>query len=146
MILHFTQFASLWSTPGKSAFIIYSGLNIEIASFFAVSGIIIAKSLPAEKNLTIFSIPNRIFIPAFWGVISVTVEVLLNKAGLLVWDWWWWGWPHIYLVVLAYMLPWFGIAIAYDKMSVATKKKWALILVSAAVVCHVVFAVWLRWI
>ncbi|MBP7584043.1 MAG: hypothetical protein KBA61_08430 [Spirochaetes bacterium] len=146
LILHFTQFAPLWSTPGRSAYILYSGLNIEIAAFFAVGGIIVVKSLPADRNAKILGVPNRLFLPAFWGVVSVTVEVLLNRAGLLVWDWWWWGWPHIYLVVAAYMVPWFGIVIAYDRMTMAAKKRWAAILAVAAVLCHAVLALWLRWI
>jgi len=146
LILHFTQYASLWSTPGKSAYILYSGLNIEIGAFFAVAGIIVVKGLPEDTKVKILGVPNRIFMPVFWGVLSVTVEVLLNRAGLLVWDWWWWGWPHLYLVVLAYMVPWFGITVAYDRMSLGSKKRWAAILVAAAAVCHLVFAVWLRWI
>jgi hypothetical protein len=96
LILYFTQYASLWTTPGKSAYIIYSGLNIEIEAFFAVAGLILVKSLPEDKNARFLGLPNRIAIPAFWGVVSVFVEVLLNRAGLLIWEWQWWGWPHIY--------------------------------------------------
>ncbi len=146
LILHFTQYASLWSTPGKSAYILYSGINIEIAAFFAVAGVIVVKSLPEDRGVTISGIPNRIIIPLFWGILSVTVEILLNAAGLLVWDWWWWGWPHIYLVVAVYVLPWYGISVAYDRMSLRAKKFWAMLLVCGAVAGHMIFAVWLRWI
>jgi hypothetical protein len=146
LILHFTQFASLWSTPGKSAYILYSGLNIEIAAFFAVVGVILVKSLPEDRSVKIIGVPNRVFLPVFWGIISVTVEVLLNRAGLLVWDWWWWGWPNLYLVVAVYVIPWFGITIAHDRMSLQTKKRCAAVLVVSAVLCHCIFAVWLVWI
>ena len=40
LVLHFTQFAPVWGTPGNSAFVILAGLNIEIMFMFAVDGII----------------------------------------------------------------------------------------------------------
>ena len=37
LILHFTQYAGMWITPGKSAYVILAGLNIEIWFMFALA-------------------------------------------------------------------------------------------------------------
>lgn len=146
LVLHFSGYAALWSTPGQSAYVLYAGLNIEIAAFFAVAGVIITKSLPEDRARKVMGIPNRIFLPVFWGLLAVTVETLLNQAGLLVWDYWWWKWPHLWLIIFVYVSPWFLITWAYDNMSLATKKKWAAILVVSAAALHVLLAVVLKWI
>lgn len=146
-ILHFSGYAPLWSTPGGgSAYVIYVGLNIEIAFFFAVAGVIVVKSLPADRGLKILGIPNRLLIPFGWGLLAVFVEVLLNRAGLLVWDYAWWSWPNIWLIVAAYCLPWYGLAWAHDRLSLRAKAIGAGILPPAAILCHLMFACWLRWV
>ena len=58
LVLHFSGYAALWSTPGKSAYIIYAGLNVEIASFFAIAGLIVVKSLPEDKELKSVDFPT----------------------------------------------------------------------------------------
>ena len=146
LVLHFTNYAPLWSTPGKSAFVIYTGLNIEIAAFFAVAGVIIVKSLPADKSIKILGIPNRIFLPVMWGFISVFVECVLNYAGMLVWDYWWWSFPHLYLIVFVYVTPWFALTCAHDHMTLPTKRLWAIILPITAVITHVILANGLGWV
>jgi hypothetical protein len=40
LVYHFTNYAPIWGAPGKTAFLILIGLNIEICFMFAVSGII----------------------------------------------------------------------------------------------------------
>jgi len=146
LILHFTGYAPLWCTPGQSAFVIYTGLNIEIEAFFAVAGVIIVKSLPEDRNLKILGINNRIFLPVMWGLISVFVETALNHAGMLVWDYWWWSFPHLYLVVIVYVTPWFAITRAHDRLSIAAKRRWAAILPVTAIITHVILANMLGWI
>jgi hypothetical protein len=146
-ILHFSGYAPLWATPGGgSAFIIYVGLNIEIALFFSIAAIIIIKSLPQDKNLKIAGIPNRIVIPIAWGFFCVFVEVLLNFAGLLTWNWAFWKWPHIWLIVVAYCTPWLAVAWCHDNLDMQAKKRAALLFPAAAVVCHIVFANILKWV
>ena len=63
LVFHFTSYAPVWGTPGKSAFIILIGLNIEICFMFAVAGIAFTKMLPGDKKLKILGIPNRLFLP-----------------------------------------------------------------------------------
>ena len=146
LILHFSGYAPLWSTPGKSAFVIYAGLNIEIAFFFAIAGLLVVKSLPEDRNMKIFGLPNRRVIPFLLGLVCVIVEISLNRGGLLVWDYPWWSWPHIWLILVAYTAPWYLLAWCHDNMSMTWKVRWALILPPAAILCHLIFATLLGWI
>ncbi|MEW5733862.1 MAG: hypothetical protein AB1921_03350 [Thermodesulfobacteriota bacterium] len=140
-ILSSTGYAPLWGTPGgNSAFIIYAGLNIEIAFFFAVSGIILIKSLPENKETKILGVANRVFVPVAYGLFAVFVEVLLNQAGLLTWRWSFWKWPNIWLIIIAYCLPFYALVWCHDHWSTAQKKKAAQIFFVLAVLCHLVFA------
>ena len=62
LVLYFTGYAPVWGAPGKTAFLILVGLNIEIMFMFAVSGIIWSKMLLPKKENKILGIPNRWFI------------------------------------------------------------------------------------
>ena len=83
LVFHFTNYAPIWGAPGRTAFLILIGLNIEICFMFAVSGIIWAKMLPADKKTRLLGIPNRAFIAVAGAAFCVFVEYLLNAAGAL---------------------------------------------------------------
>ena len=145
-ILHFTQYAPLWCTPGPSAYTIYAGLNIEICLFFAICGVLIIKALPEDKNMKILAIPNRLFIPILMGLAGVFVEVLLNRCDLLIWDYKWWSWPRVYLIIIAYCAPFTGLAWLHDNLTMKAKVAAAIVVSLLAITCHVVFASMLGWV
>ena len=91
LVFHFTGYAPVWGAPGNTAFLILIGLNIEIMFMFAVSGIIWTKMLLPDKTTKIFGIPNRVFIAVAGAVFCVIVEMFLNGAGALTWDYAWWS-------------------------------------------------------
>jgi len=146
LVLPLTGRSALWTAPGDSAFVIYVGLNIEIAFFFCISGLMVIKALPQDPRLRICGVPNRLLIPGAMGALAVTVEVLLNRAGLLVWEYTWWSWPHVWLIAVVYSGPWLLLAWLHDRLTLRTKAVTAAALVAAMVLCHLVFATWLGWI
>ncbi|MCE5211984.1 MAG: hypothetical protein LLG40_10555 [Deltaproteobacteria bacterium] len=146
LILHFTNYAPLWTTPGKSAFVIYAGLNIEISFFFAVYGLMVLKILPEDKKMKIMGIPNRIFIPVILGLCGLFVEVLLNKSNMLIWSYNFWNWPNVYLIAVAYCLPMLVLVWLHDTLSLRAKKIGLVLVSVLAVVCHIVFASILGWV
>jgi hypothetical protein len=108
LVLHFTGFAPVWGAPGKTAFLILVGLNIEIMFMFAIAGIAFGKMLP-DKSVRILGIPNRIFLAVANSAFCVIVEIWLNSVGALTWDYRWWnasspipiflfGYLHFFLV------------------------------------------------
>jgi hypothetical protein len=91
LVLHFSGYAPMWGAPGKTAFLILVGLNIEIMFMFSIAGIAFGKMLPPDKKLKIFGIPNRLFLAVANSVFCVIVEIWLNSVGALTWDWRFWS-------------------------------------------------------
>ena len=95
LILHFTGRSAFWTVPAKSAYVILVGLNIEITMMFAILGIVLIKMLPEKKDTRVLGIPNRWFFAVLNSFLCVGIEVILNKANALVWEYSFWNWPNI---------------------------------------------------
>lgn len=145
LILHFTQYAGLWMTPKSSAFVIMIGVNIEITLMFCTAGIIFAKLLSMDKNVAILGIPNRIFIPLAMGVFCIIVEVILNRFGLLVWEYKYWSWPHVEFILIAYTAPFFLAVWVHDNMRLKSKAVLFFSLLAVNVILWVIFVHLLKW-
>jgi hypothetical protein len=146
LLLYITNYAPLWLTPGKSAYVIYAGLNIEISFFFAIYGLMALKILPQDKNLKIMGISNRLVIPTILGLCGLFVEIILNQCNMLIWTYSFWRWPNLWLLAIGYCAPLLILTWLYDNLSMKAKKIALVFTVSVAIVCHVVFAVVLKWI
>ena len=108
LVFHFSQFAPVWGAPGgNTAYLILMGLNIEISFMFAISGIAATLALPRDKNLKILGVNNRLLFAIVMSVFSVIVEILLNKAGALVWEWSFWNAERPYLIFLFGYMPFY---------------------------------------
>ncbi len=146
LVLHFTGYSAVWTTPGHTAYLILVGLTIEIWMMFFVAGVIVLKSLPAQRSQRIFGLPNRLVVPVLWGLFCAFIEVLLNRWGVLVWEYSWWKWPNIYLIVLGYAIPFLVITWIYDNVSIKAKA-WSLIVLIIVNCClWIVCANSLNWI
>jgi len=122
LVLHFTDRSAVWTTPGDTAYLILVGLTIEISFMFAVSGIIFTKMLPQDKTMRIMSIPNRWLFAAVNAAFCVFVEVLLNKADVLVWEYPWWNFPNVWLIFLVGYLPFMVVSFwVYDMEKIRSK-------------------------
>jgi hypothetical protein len=112
LILHFSDRAALWTTTGDTAYLVLIGLTIEISFMFAISGVLYLKTLPADRNARILGLPNRLAIALVLSCFAVFVEVLIEGAGYLHWDYWWWNFPFVFpIVVFGYL--WFFLIAAY---------------------------------
>lgn len=146
LVLYISNYAPLWSAPKDSALIIFVGLNIEIYAMFSIAGVILVKSLPADKNSKIWGINNRKIIPLLWGTFCVFIEILLNQWGALVWDWWWWSWPHIYLILFVYIAPFYLMTWVYDTLSLRSKVIAFSVLITLDLFFWILFVEVLGWI
>jgi ABC-type phosphate/phosphonate transport system permease subunit len=147
LVFHFTQYAPVWGAPGKTAFLILIGLNIEICFMFAIAGIAFAKMLPADRRLRILGIPNRLLFAVAGSAFCVLVEILFNSIGALTWDYSWWNAGAPWLIFLIGYLTFFLVSFwVFDMESV--KKQATVVGVIGAVdlVSLVLFGVILRWI
>ena len=147
LVFHFTQYAPVWGAPGKTAFLILIGLNIEICFMFAIAGVTFSKMLPADKKLKILGVPNRIFMAITGSVFCVFVEYLLNRVGALTWDYAWWNVGAPWLIFLLGYLPFFLVAFwVFDMDSLRRKMTAVASIFAFDLACLVVFMGVLKWI
>jgi hypothetical protein len=147
LVFHFTNYAPVWGAPGKTAYLILIGLNIEICFMFAIAGVTFAKMLPPDKKLRILGIPNRWVIAVAGSIFCVFVEVLLNAVGALTWDYTWWSMGAPWLIFLIGYLPFFLVSFwVHDMERVRSKVITVGAIFAVDLVAILVFGVALRWI
>jgi len=147
LVFHFTNYAPVWGAPGKTAFLLLIGLNIEICFMFAIAGIAFSKMLPKDKSLKILGLNNRLFFAIVGSIFCVIVEILLNLANALTWDYSWWNVGAPWLIFLIGYLPFFLVAFwVYDMPAVKQKVTTVGVILTVDVVCLALFGVILKWI
>ena len=146
LVFHFTNFAPVWGAPGKTAYLILIGLNIEICFMFAIAGVTFGKMLPADKKVRILGIPNRLLIAIGGSAFCVFVEVVLNAIGVLTWEYGWWNKSAPWLIFLIGYLPFFLVSFWVHDMESMRKKAAAIGLIYGVdIVSILVFGVILSW-
>jgi hypothetical protein len=124
LVFHFTRFAPVWGAPSKTAYLVLVGLNVEIMFMFAIAGVSFSKLLPVDPQQKILGLPNRWFHAISMSVFCVFVEILLNRAGVLTWEYSWWSASFPLLIVLVGYLPFFVVAFwVHDMRSVAKQAR-----------------------
>lgn len=147
LVFHFTQYAPVWGAPGETAYLILIGLNIEITLMFAIMGIAAAYTLPKDKTLKILGLPNRIIYAAGYSIAAVIIEIILNAAGALIWDYSWWSISAPWLIFLIGYLPFFLVSFwVYDMESVRKKAITVGTILGFDLLCLIIFAGFLGWI
>ena len=147
LVFHFTQYAPVWGAPGRTAYLILIGLNIEICFMFAIAGITFTKMLPKDRPLKVLGVPNRLFVAIGGSVFCVIVELLLHSVGALTWDYPWWSAAAPWLIFLIGYLPFFLVAFWVFDMETVKKKLAVLsVIYGVDLAALLVFGVALRWI
>ena len=147
LVFHFTNYAPVWGAPGKTAFLLLIGLNIEICFMFAIAGVTFSKLLPANKSLKVLGVPNRLFLAITGSIFCVIVELLLNAAGALTWDYTWWNIGAPWLIFLIGYLPFFLVSFwVFDMPTLRQKAITVGSILGFDLICLVVFAGILNWI
>lgn len=147
LVLHFTDRSAVWTTPDDTAYLIFVGLTIEISAMFAIAGVVFTKMLPADKSLRILGIPNRWLFAVVNAILCVFVEVLLNRADVLVWEYPWWNFPNIGLIFLLGYLPFMAVSFwVYDMEKIRNKIATVLVIYAVNLSAIILFAGLLGWI
>ncbi len=146
LILKFSGYSALWTVSGKSVYLLFVGLNIEIALMFALAPLALFNFLPEDRNQKILGVSNRILIPVLFGLFCVFVEVLLNQWGALTWAYRWWSFPHVWLIITVYVTPFLLIVRYQDRVSLKAKKWGALLCAASALVLYLLLVPVLGWI
>jgi hypothetical protein len=147
LVFHFTQYAPVWGTPGGSAYVILIGLNIEICFMFSIMGIVVAKTLPADRTMRILGLPNRWFVALAASLFCVVIEYLLNSIGALTWDYWWWNRSTPWLIFVFGYLTFFVVAFwVHDMPAVRQKARTVGAILAFDLACLLLFVGVLHWI
>ena len=147
LVFHFTQYAPVWGAPGKTAYLILIGLNIEICFMFAIAGITFSKMLPKDKKMKMLGIPNRLLFAIVGAAFCVFVEYLLNAVGALTWEYPWWNTGAPWLIFLVGYLTFFLVSFwVFDMASVKKKMITVGAILGLDVICLVIFIGILKWI
>lgn len=147
LVFHISNYAPVWGAPGKTAYLILIGLNIEICFMFAVAGITFAKLLPADKHMKILGMPNRLFYAVGFAIFCVIVEIFLNAADALTWDYTWWSAKFPLLIVLFGYLHFFLVSFwVFDMESIRRKINVVAIIYTIDLVAIILFGFILKWI
>jgi hypothetical protein len=147
LVFHFTNYAPVWGAPGKTAYLLLIGLNIEICFMFAIAGVAFCKMLPADKSLKILGLPNRLVFAILGSIFCVIVELLLNAANALTWDYAWWNVGAPWLIFLIGYLPFFLVSFwVFDMPSLKKKVITVGTILGFDLICLILFAGILHWI
>jgi hypothetical protein len=147
LVLHLTQYAPVWGAPGKTAYLILAGLNIEICFMFAIAGIGFAKMLPRDKKQKIFGIPNRWLFAIVGSAFCVFVEYLLNTVGALTWEYPWWNTSAPWLIFLVGYLYFFLVSFwVLDMESIKKKAITVGAIFAFDIICLILFMGIFKWI
>jgi hypothetical protein len=146
LVFHFTQYAPVWGTPGRTAYLILIGLNIEICFMFSIAGVVFAKLLPSDRRLRLLGTPNRLLIALAGSIFCVLIEAWLNHMGALTWDYPWWNKSAPWLIVLVGYLPLFLVSFwVFDMESVRRRALAVGAIFTFDAACLAVFGGILGW-
>jgi len=130
VICHFAGYA-LWTvSPESTSFILLIGVSWELSMMFAVAGFT-SKLLPADKNMKILGMNNRIAFAIGSAFFFSLVEIFLAWTPAFIWVFPWWGALPVFLTTY---IPFFLASyLIYDKEP-ATQKKWIISLASVNII------------
>ncbi len=147
LFLHFNGRGALWTTTGRTSFLILIGLTIEISLFFAINGIVFVKLLPADRTVRILGMPNRWAIAIALSIVSVVVELLLHADGVFHWYYWWWNVATFPVIVVFGYLTFYVVAFVVYDMPSRARQLWTVgTLATIDALGIIVFGVVLGWI
>ena len=146
LVFRFTHFAPLWATPGDSGLVLLIGLNFEIACMFALAGISAMRMLPEDPRVTVFGVNARIVLAVGLSALAVFVEILLNRAGALAWEWKLWNAGFPWFVFLEGYLPFYLVGFWVHDLPPERQGRVVAYLGGAVASALVVFGPVLGWI
>jgi len=107
---------------------------------FAVAGVSFSKLLPEDPRERIFGVPNRWVHASAMAAFCVLVEIVLNQAGALTWEYPWWSARFPLLVWLLGYMPFFVVAFwVHDMPTVRRQARTVGALLGGVITVMIVF-------
>jgi hypothetical protein len=103
--------------------------------------------LPADKQLRVLGIPNRLLFAVTGSIFCVFVEVLLNSVGALTWEYAWWNARAPWLIFLIGYLTFFLVSFwVFDMDNIKKQAATVGAIFGVDIVSLVLFGAILGWI
>lgn len=142
LIQHFSGHA-LWTVPGGTAFLLLIGVGVELSLMFSVAGLALSKLLPADPQMKILGLNNRLVFALGNAAFFAIFEVFLVKTPAFAWVYPWWGAIPVFLTVY---IPFFLAAFSAYDWKPKTQTAFIASFFGADAVMLGVFAGLLHWI
>ena len=140
-ILFCTGRAPLWVETGHTSYQILVGLNAETSLLFLLCGMVLAKLLPPDPRAKILGFNSRWMLIGGQSVLSVLLEVVLNRWGYLNWYWPFWNVGAGLILIVIFGYTWFYVVAAWAHDAETETKRWSIVggLGSVAILLAIVF-------
>ncbi len=126
-ILFWSGRAPLWVETGHTSYQILVGLNAETTLLFLIYGMAFAKLLPANRRAKILGLNSRWMLIVGQSVVSVILEVVLNRWGYLNWYWPFWNLGAGLILIAVFGYAWFFAAAAWAHDAETEAKRWSIV-------------------
>jgi len=121
---------ALWTvSPESTSLILLIGVSWELSMMFAIAGLIMSKLLPADKNMKILGMNNRLVFAIMNAAFFSIFEIFLAGTPAFIWTYSWWGTIPVFITTyIPFFLAAFLIYDAKDKTKkVFISSVWALV-------------------
>ena len=140
-VLALTGRSALWTTPGDTGLRMTVGWNIEIIFMFLILGIIYYYSLSETKDKKLLGVNEKWAVAIGYTIICVAVECILNRAGLLVWEYPFWNFSFagIWLIlVVGYFQFFLGALIMINLKKMKSKLTMLGIIYAVPIIMNII--------
>jgi len=123
-VLWFSGHSAVWTTPGDTALRVTVGWNIEIIFMFLILGLAFYYMLSPKQDKKIMGLNEKWFMAIVCTILCVFIECILNRAGLLIWEYPLWSrsFGGIWLILGIGYFPFFAGAIFVMTRKTMNKK------------------------
>ncbi len=142
LIQHFSGHA-LWTVPTGTAFLLLVGVGIELSLMFSIAGLVLSKLLPADPQLKILGLPNRLVFAVGNAAFFAIFEIFLAQTPAFVWVYPWWGALPVFITVY---IPFFLAAFYCHDWQPKIQKRFIGSVFALDALMLIVFAGLLHWI
>ncbi|MFA7561767.1 MAG: hypothetical protein WCY80_06670 [Candidatus Izemoplasmatales bacterium] len=121
---------ALWTvSPESTSLILLIGVSWELSMMFAIAGLIMSKLLPADKNMKILGMNNRLVFAIMNAAFFSIFEIFLAGTPAFIWTYSWWGTIPVFITTyIPFFLAAFLIYDAKDKTKkIFISSVWALV-------------------
>jgi hypothetical protein len=98
LIQHFSGHA-LWTVPAGTAFLLLIGVGVELSFMFSIAGVALSKLLPADPQLKLLGINNRLLFAIGNAAFFAIFEIFLARTPAFAWVYPWWGALPVFVFV-----------------------------------------------